>query len=185
MEDSYRSYTFSLGENPKRVYTGMRAPVSQGQTFAFEVIDKWKMLFFSFIADAQKQSQNKKLTAAEEKALEMQFILKMCCDVDIKEVMAQGEKIVTNQVTQVIASEENKPQSYALSDSKQFDNWFEKYPQDLMQVYGHVVWNNVQPFISSFMQTWAALARMEEMRNPMQDATPPVATPVATPEMKA
>ena len=177
MTESYRTYTFSLGENPERQYKGHRCSVSQGQAFAFDIINKWKMFFISFVADAQKQAASKNLTEEETAALELQFILKLCVDLDVKELMEQGEKIVCNQATHVAASEGNAPQSFALSSQKHFDEWFEKYPEDLMQVYAYAVWFNVKPFISSFMQKWTEImAGMEEKTSQTDMLTEPEPT---------
>ena len=169
MTDDYRTYTFTLGESPERIYKGVRAPVSQGSKFAFEVINKWKMIVISFVADAQHQQkmQDGEMTEKQRSSLELQFILKLCAETDLEEIMAQGTKIVESQTTQIIATESNSPKSFALSNKNQFDDWFEKYPQDLMQVYGYAIWNNVKPFISSFMDTLTAAGAMEEQADPL------------------
>jgi hypothetical protein len=171
MTGDYRSYTFSLGESPKRNYKGMRTSVSKGAPFAFEIINKWKTTAIAFATDIyQQQALSQGEMSEEQKSkLELEFILKICVEIDLEEVMSQGSKILGDQSTPIIASEDNSPKSFVLSNEKQFDDWFEAHPEDLMQVYGYAIWNNVKPFIPSFMDKLQAAGTMKETQNPMQE----------------
>lgn len=171
MTDDYRSYTFSLGESPKRNYKGMRASISSGAPFAFEIINKWKTTAIAFVTQIYQQQALAQGEMGEEQKdeLELQFILKICMEIDIEEVMTQGKKLLCNQSTQIIASEANSPKSFVLSNEKQFDEWFEAHPGDLMQVYGYAIWNNVKPFIPSFMDKLQAMGAMKEKQTPAQE----------------
>lgn len=155
--EDYKSYTFSLGDSPKRNYIGMRAPVSQGKNFAFDALDKWLPIMLSIFQECNLQDGVGSLD-------DMRLVVEIAKRVKLTELMEQGDKILSSQITQVTACEDNTSNSYALSSQKHFDDWFAKHPSDMMQVYAYAIWNNVKPFISSFMDVFAGA--MKETASP-------------------
>ena len=76
--------------------------------------------------------------------------------------MRQGNKILHSASTQIVASEDNSSQSYVLSNEKQFNDWFEMHPSDVMHVYGYAIWRNIMPFIPSFMDKLKTAGAIKE-----------------------
>lgn len=161
MTDDYRSYTFTLGESPKRNYKGIRAPVSQGKVFAFDALDKYLPIVLSIIKECNLQNDGSRLDG-------MQLVIEAAKHVKLSELMQQGDKILSNQATGIVACEDNSPKSFALSNQKQFDEWFEMHPGDIMEVYAYAIWKTVEPFTSSFMET--IKASMKEKASQEQEA---------------
>ncbi len=151
MEKTYQNYAFSMGESPERMYKGIRAPISQGRDFAFKTLDDLVPIFISILDYS---------TSRGCEINEIELLTEIVKKVKFSDLMDKGNTILNHSGNQVFASEENKPDSFVLSNTKQFDDWFSQYPEDMIEFYAYLVWHNVSPFISSFMQKYRA--SMEE-----------------------
>lgn len=138
MSQDYSKYIFELGENPVRTYKGQRMRPLDGCAIGLKV---WKIVLevlggISFSEDERTQEERM-----------FQILSKAFEKVDTSIFMGLMKSIATAPGVLIFASVEGDTKTYTLDNEKRINDWFSKYPEDLLKFAVQIIWETSSPFL--------------------------------------
>ena len=150
---NYKEYKFTIGDSPTRIYKGLRmSPKPHGFEFGLVVYNE--------LMDVQSH--------LNKSGIKDKNILQLCIEalevLDYKKTIEKWNFILSTQGATISASEDqtvtgSDKKTYILSDEKMYNEWFEKYPQDLVEVMYSCIFENAAPFLPVSQQEMMKLVK--------------------------
>lgn len=162
MSEDYKNYTFTTGGSPIRTYQGQRMNPREGIELGVELagllagllkdlnkvpnpIDSGELIDISDVGGIKGITENYKLT-------DMISVVSSCyLSLDKKKYFSLFDYILEKTV--ILAKRETDKNSTILrANSKDFNDWFSEYPQDMAYFTAAVLVENAAPFLPENLQ---------------------------------
>ena len=157
MSESYKSYTFEVGTSPTRSYMGGRINPREGLELGVDLSELIAGVFKDFdklpapidpenTVDISDINSLKAL-GGHYKAVDIISLVSTCyVNMDKKKYFRLFDFILANTI--IFAKRDtDKNKTMLRANSKEFNDWFSEYPQDLAYFTASVLVENAAPFL--------------------------------------
>ena len=131
---TYKEYTFTTDTDTVRSYKGTRLNPVEGLKLGFELA---KIISFPISQVDFSKWETEKVSV----------IFSIITSIDFDQLMALFQKVVTTSGHLLAKSNDTEAKVICPRQDKNFQEWFEKYPEDLFSVVVQVLYLNASPFL--------------------------------------
>lgn len=145
----HNEYVFILGDETKRVYNGRRLSPFKGSKLGL----RFGKLIASAFKDANIENKKVSLSRILDSTVSDKETLSDTLIILAEALNSFNEELFFSLVKEVIENTwiavkiEGQHDSHIISSIPKFDEWFEKYPEDLLIFSAQILFKNSTPFL--------------------------------------